>query len=502
MLFFVNQYLLGSNSSVEHAEIKREKLFTANGTAAKMVTRDFDPVLHHTLPRFGLDDSQVVNMFDFFAGTTDYQGQPLHTADLNLPFDYQVGTGNNSREVKDGQRLVAEVFFAGGTVGEVNRVDWYDPAGNLTLQQRFDLRGYKAVDAFYGQDGQEFFERYYRPDGTTYMERYYVQSVQNTPINSLNVLRGYQGKDYYFDSLDDLFVFFLDELNKANGEGNTFIADRPAMAIQPVLRMASDAKKYLWLPINHVDDGQNLLNGPVNSMLQGPFTSQRKKWDGIIVMTPQQARNLRKRLGKKTPVLAINGTPVNQPHARVAMADRTPGQLIYVGRLGEDKQIGQLLTMFTQIHQQVPTSRLTLYGYGAADDVKRYKDQVKQAGLETVVTFAGYQVDLDQAYDQAQLFVDASRIDAEPLAMGEALGHGVPVVSYDYLYGPASMVKSGVNGELIPLNNQRRFIEAVVKLLKDPAALQKLSTGAYTNLDAISAATTWEQWAPVVDKKE
>ena len=74
MLFFVNQYLLGSNSSVEHAEIKREKLFTANGTAAKMVTRDFDPVLHHTLPRFGLDDSQVVNMFDFFAGTTDYQG--------------------------------------------------------------------------------------------------------------------------------------------------------------------------------------------------------------------------------------------------------------------------------------------------------------------------------------------------------------------------------------------------------------------------------------------
>lgn len=499
MFFFVNQYLLSSNSSVEHAEIKRLKLFAKNGVAAKLVTRDFDPVLHHTLPRFGLKDSQLVNMYDFFAGATDYQGQPLHTADLHLPFDYQVGTGNNSREIKDGQRLVAEVFFAGGTVGEVSRVDWYDPAGNLTLRERYDLRGYKAVDEFFGQDGQLYFERYYRPAGTMYLERYYVQSVQNTPINSLNVLRGYEGKDYYFDSLDDLLVFFLNELNRTTEETNTFIADRPAMAIQPVLQVAGKARKYLWLPINHVDDGQNLLNGPVNGMLQGPFTSELKKWDGIIVMAEQQAHNLRNRLGRHAPVMAINGTPVSQPTDRITMAGRTAGQLVYVGRLGEDKQISQLLTMFAAIHRQVPTSRLTLYGYGAADDVKRYKDQVEQAGLEDWVTFAGYQVDLQPAYDQAQLFVDASRIDAQPLAMGEALGHGVPVVSYDYLYGPASMVASGVNGELIPLNDQQRFVDTVVGLLQDPQALQKLSTGAYTHLDAISDTTTWRQWSPVVE---
>lgn len=499
MFFFVNQYLLGRNSSVEHAEIKRLKLFARNNQKAKLVTRDFAPLIHSTLSRFGLRDDQLVNMFDFFAQTEEYQGQKWHVEDLNLPAAYQVGTGNNSRDIMDGQRLVGEVYFIGGTIGQVDHVDFFDPAGNVTLRERFDIRGFKAVDQFFGRNGEMYYERYYRPDKSLYMERYYVQSVQNTPINSLNVLRNYQGKDYYFDSLDDLFVFFLDELNQANGGHNSFVADRPAISIQPVLQMTSPAKKYLWMAINHVDDGQNLLNGPLNGLLQGPLTTDLQKWDGIIVMTAQQAQNLRKRLGTKAPLIVINGTPVITDRSQVPQDQRTPGQLIYVGRLGEDKQISQLLTIFTAVHRQCPNSRLTLYGYGDTNDVNRYQQQVKNAGLDDVVTFAGYQVDLDQAYDQAQIYVDASRIDSQPLAMGEALSHGVPVVTYDYLYGPASMVKSGVNGELVQLNNQNAFVRQLVQLLQDPAELQKLSTGAYDNLDAISDKTTWQQWQQIIN---
>nr|WP_225437740.1 glycosyltransferase [Limosilactobacillus reuteri] len=115
-------------------------------------------------------------------------------------------------------------------------------------------------------------------------------------------------------------------------------------------------------------------------------------------------------------------------------------------------------------------------------------------GLDKAIEFAGYQISLDEAYDQAQLFVDASRIDAQPLAMGEALNHGVPVVSYDYLYGPREMVISGKNGEIIPLNNQGQFIQTVVKLLQDQDELQSLSTGAYDNLDKLAEEKIWKQW--------
>ena len=191
MNFFVNQYLVTKNSSIEHAELKRLALFNGHEPgSAKLLTQDFAPTLDQTLERFGLQRDAVINMFDFFAGTTDYVGAPLKVDGLAYDGDLQMGTGNNFRELKRGGRLVSEVHFISGTVAQVGNVDYFDDAGNLTLRQIYDLRGFLAVNQYYGRAGELFYERYQRPDGTVYLERYYVQSTENTPINSLNVLTG------------------------------------------------------------------------------------------------------------------------------------------------------------------------------------------------------------------------------------------------------------------------------------------------------------------------
>lgn len=499
MYYFINQYLLSNNSSIEHAEIKRLNLFNQHNVPAKLVTRDYDNIIHATLSRFGLTDQQLVNMFDFFAGTTEYKGHSCHIEDLNLPHDYQVSSGRNSKTIMWGSTLLAEAFFIGSTVGQIDHVDYFDAAGNISLRQRYDIRGFKAVDIFFGQDNQVFYERYYRPDGHVYLERHYVQSVQNTPINSLNILKNYHGKNYYFDGLNELFEFFLNELNKTNDETNSFIADRPATAIQPVLKINSPVKKYLWIPMNHVNDGQDLFTGPVNGMLLAPLTSQLKQWNGIIVSTQRQKKELQKRLNKKVPIIVINSAPATEIMDKVPVNKRTAGQVIYVGRLGQDKQTDQLINIFAQIHKKVRNAHFTLYGYGNPQDVKNYKNLVAEKHLENAVTFAGYQVNLEKAYTSAQLFIDASRIDSQPLAMVEALNHGVPVVSYDYLYGPKELIKDDVNGYLVHLNDKKSFVDKAVKLLQDTATLQKLSDGAYDNLNTVNAANTWQQWQQIMN---
>lgn len=500
MFYFVNKYFLSTNSSAEHAEIKRLKLFHRNQTAAKLVTFDFDNIIHATLRRFGLEDQQLVNLYDFFAGTTDYQGHEMHTPDLHLAYDYQVGTGNDSREVKDGDRLVAQVFFIGGTIGQIDHVDYYDQTGNLTLSQKYDIRGFKAVDQFFGNSGENYYERYYRPDGQCYLEKYYVQSTQNTPINSLNVLHNYKGKDWYFDGPDHLQMFFLNQLNESSAEGNNvFIADRPGPIANVVRGLDNpQTRKYLSIPFNHMLPGQDPVKGKMNFLID-QAAQDWSMWDGIIVDTQDQKRDLEKRFGQKVKVFAVNASPVAHVVKQVPMGKRPAKQVLYVGRLAEDKGVGNLIKIFTKVHKKVADSKLFIYGYGTAKDTEHYHDLVKQAKLTDSILFAGYHPNLDSTYDSVDLFVDAAMIDAEPLATAEALEHGVPVVSYNYSYGPAEMIKSGVNGELIPTGDQQKMVKTIVDLLQNPQKLQKLSQAAYDNLGSLDYQSTWQQWQTVIN---
>lgn len=501
MYYFVNQYLLSQNSSVEHAEFARVKLFKQFKTPARIVTRDFDPALHTTITKFGLQDDQIQNMFDFFAGTTDYTGEPLKFDDLSISTDYQFTTGNNFRTFSDGDRVVGEVHFAPGTVARVKNIDYFDVSGNLTLRTQYDIRGFKTADEFFGQDGQMHFQALYRPDGTRYMERYYVKSTENTPINSLNRLLGYKGRDQYFDSIDDLFAFFLDELNRSNEEDNTFIADRPAMANDPVMGMTTKARKLLWLPINHAVEGNDPVKGLLSGVYQHAFSPVGlQQLDGLIVMTSQQKTDLDKRLKKQVPVYQISGgvAPAVTP---VAMDQRLSHRIIHVGRLGWDKQIDQVLQVFKSIHDKVTDATLVFYGYGDGGDVAQFEQQVKDLGLAGTVTFAGYQSDLNQAYDQAQLFLDCAKIDGQPLSLVEALGHGVPALAYDYPYGPKEIIKNGKNGHLIALNAANKMATAAIKLLTNDKKLQKASDQAYELSDRFNADAVWQQWQAVVTTK-
>ncbi|HJA73082.1 MAG TPA: glycosyltransferase [Candidatus Limosilactobacillus faecipullorum] len=498
MVYFVNEYLFDRNSSVEHTEFKRLRLFKNHGVNAKFALTKEMPNLSLTLPKIGVAREQVVTLHDFFGNLESATERQLHVEDLHLPAKYMVSGGNNYRKVTFGDQLICEVYFIGGTFGQVEHVDWYDVSGQLTMVQRYDSRGFKWREEFYGTKQKEkYYERYYRPDGTVYLESYYVESTTGTPINSRLVLRDYHGQDYYFDDYDQLTAFFLDELNRQAGGKEAFIADRPGSVVHPLFLMKSKAKLFLWMATNHVASGQNPISAPFLGIYSEALAKQNlSRWTGIIVPTATQTATLRERLGKKVHLYTIS--PAVEAQATETEIHREPGLIVSVGRTDDDKGTPTLIQAFQKVHQALPLVRLRIYGYGG--DHAAYEKQINDLGLTGIVSLEDYTLDVNQVYDRAELMLDASENDNYPLAMAEALAHGVPVLSYDYPYGPHELIQNRVNGRLVANGDPNAFADAIIALMEDDDQRAKLSVGARATA-GIDGEGAWKEWQTALGLK-
>ncbi|WP_367294749.1 accessory Sec system glycosyltransferase Asp1 [Levilactobacillus yonginensis] len=489
MYYFVNEYILQKNSSVEHTAMKRVKLFNHYKTPAKIVTKIYDRLLHQTIKKFDVDDSEILNMFDYFQEATALSADKfLTTEDMNIPIEYEINVGANFSGIFNGDRLVENVGFIPGTIGRVFYQEFFDQQGNRVGTDLWDWRGFKSATQYFGQNGQLISQRYYNVSGATVLEEYFAPDTEGKPLSSRLILKNYRDKgDLFFQNVDDLFVFFLNELSKQDAD-TTFMVDRPGTGVQPMLALNDASKKYLYIPINH---GVN-PNDPVFTDMDGflqPAFEHFNQFDGFITDTPQQAEHLQTRY-PKAHIFSISGTstlPVSKEGTgNVAVSDRKPHSLVYVGRIAPDKQIDQQLRMFALVKDRVTDATMTLFGYGDPKYVEEMKKLVTELKLDGSVTFMDYVPGLDKLYDQYQVMTNMSMADGGPLAMQEAMIHGVPVISYKFNYGPAEYIKDGKDGFLVDSGQTLAMAEDVVKLFNNDKQLAEFSDAAYT-----SAHTRW-----------
>lgn len=501
MIFFVNQYLMALNSGVEHAEFKRLQLFKQHQVPAQLVTRQFDGLLHQNMRRFKLADDQMANLFDFFRGTLTYPAKVVKIDALDFPRAYNIKPNPNVSEVTEGDRLVAKVHFVPSTVGHVYFIEIFDQFGNVVQRTDYDERGFKARDEFYSPTAEPITDLYYRPDGSRFAEAYYGHNSAGVNVVTLCKLINYHGQDYYFNGEEDWYRFFLDELNRLNGGENTFIADRPLAAQQPVIEMQTPARKYLWLPTPHAVDPRDQVYSNLNNAYVYGIHQHLTALDGLITSTAQQQRDLSQWLGGQSPrpIYTISAGVVSAEQAarpKVPLAERQAHQIIYTGRVDDGRRVDQIITAFERVKRSVADATLVIHGYGSAID--GLKSQVAKLKLTASVTFAGYQPDLTTVYDHAGAYVYAGESDAQPLSLIEALGHGVPVVAYDVNYGPRDAIKDGKNGYLIKDGAIDQLAAGLLRTIENPKKQQRLIDGAYQSSQAYSDAAVWQQWQQII----
>ena len=504
MYYFINASFNEKKSGIEHAEMTRLGMFKDHGEPAKIVTRFFSLTLHDTLAHAGLADSDMVNLFDFFEGTEDLKKTPFTLADLHVKPNLQVLVNDQDEHgfmVRNSERIIQRIKMRAPEYKEVETVWTFDRYGKLVKSEYWDSRGFKALEQWHDADGVVNAEQVFNPDGKVVYQTFHMKNQEGKYDNSLYRIMNWHGTNYSFNGEQAMMRFFLDELNKRNGENNVFVVDRTFELAWSVLNMRTRAFKMMHLHSNHLNDPEKIMTATLNYNYEYAIKNL-DHWQGVAAPTPQQRTDFINRWGDQTPVFElpvgiVDNDVLNAPH--VKWSDRTPGQIIMVARLSPEKQQDKVIEAYEKVHAKVPAARLDFWGYANGKEGERLNKIVADKKLGDLVTFHDYTLDVGKVYDGAQINVLASRAEGFSLALLEAQSHGVPTVSYDAKYGPQGIIENDRDGYLVELDNVDALADAITKLLKDDRLMQKFSENAYEDAKRFSEDAVWDKWRPVLD---
>lgn len=138
--------------------------------------------------------------------------------------------------------------------------------------------------------------------------------------------------------------------------------------------------------------------------------------------------------------------------------------ITFIGRIDPQKQPEQLIEAFRLIKEKCTDATLRIVGDGNL--MEQTKSKVMELGLSESVIFDGIRKDMENVYADSDVVILCSEYEGMPNALIEAIGCGIPVVSYDCPIGPAEIVEDGVNGFLVKQNDISELADKTVLALK------------------------------------
>jgi glycosyltransferase involved in cell wall biosynthesis len=204
------------------------------------------------------------------------------------------------------------------------------------------------------------------------------------------------------------------------------------------------------------------------------------------VLTADDARDYGAALDRveliPNPVAPLDGG-VSDGSAPVAVA---------AGRLNTQKGFDLLVRAWAPVAERHPEWRLRIYGSGPSrPELER---AIEAAGLEEQVALMGRTQELGAAMAAASLFVLSSRFEGFGMVLVEAMGKGLPVVSFDCPRGPSDIVEHGTDGLLVPPGDIAGLSAALLELIEDPERRRRLAAAARAKAERYESAAIGPRW--------
>jgi glycosyltransferase involved in cell wall biosynthesis len=188
--------------------------------------------------------------------------------------------------------------------------------------------------------------------------------------------------------------------------------------------------------------------------------------------------------------------PFQQPVVAVeSVVSPGPHVIIAVGRLVPQKGFDILLRAFARVPMRQGW-HLVILGDGPlrADLVAL----VTALGLADVVHLPGRVGNLGDFYERGDLYVMSSRFEGFPNTLMEAMSYGLPAVSFDCDTGPRDIIRPGIDGELVPPQDEAALSASLFRLMADAPLRARLGSRAVEARERFSLERIAKMWDELI----
>jgi glycosyltransferase involved in cell wall biosynthesis len=212
--------------------------------------------------------------------------------------------------------------------------------------------------------------------------------------------------------------------------------------------------------------------------------------DALVVLTDGDRRAYEEVFGDTLQVARIPNAVPRLPARR----EHAPGgnTILAAGRLTRQKGFDLLIPAFARVAPEHPDWNLRICGKGPQRKV--LKRLIEEYGLRGRVSLPGPVRGLAGEMASASLFVISSRYEGFPMVLLEAMGAGLPVVSFDCPTGPREIVEDRVSGRLVTAGDVDGLAAALDELIVDEGLRRRYAAEAARTAERYSMDFVGPQW--------
>lgn len=195
------------------------------------------------------------------------------------------------------------------------------------------------------------------------------------------------------------------------------------------------------------------------------MSRMEKKVDAVVALTEQDSKDYP---SAHKVVVIPNFTSISMEKP----SDCTSKRCLAVGRLIDVKNFSRLLDIWQKVSGRNPDWHLDIVGEGSEREILQQK--IERLGLGESVSLHKATHDVASYYTGSSLYLMTSRFEGLPMVLLEAQSCGLPIITLDCDYGPRHIVDDGVNGCLIPYDDDDAMVSVISQLMQDKEQRQRM----------------------------